>query len=68
MQAVADGSLIAHVYENGREIGTATLVLPVFGVSEQMSIEITGIGLEDADKDKKHTVTFSATNLWLMER
>lgn len=64
--AVADGTIIAHVFEEGREIGTANLVLPVNGT--EMKTGILGIGLSGADPTKSHKVTFTASNLWLQER
>ena len=68
MAAVADGSIVAHVLESGREIGTATLVFPAFGIDDSQEFELKGIGLDGADKGNNHTVTFTASNLWLMER
>lgn len=66
VSAVIDGTIIGTVYEDGTEIGKVTFVLPLYGVSKQ--IEITGMGLSGATKDKKHTVKFSANDLWLMEK
>ena len=63
--AVADGTIIAHVFENGKEIGKAYMVLPVDGVSKQTGI--IGMSLSEANIGQKHTIEFSADNLWLME-
>ena len=68
MTAVADGTIIAHLREGDKEIGTANLVLPCFGVDHNKSVKVTGMGLEGAERGKQYTVTFSANNLWLMER
>lgn len=64
--AVADGSIIAHIIEDGNEIGTASMVFPVNGVTS--STGIAGIMLSGAHKEKKQTVTFNAGKLWLMEK
>ena len=63
--ATADGTIVAHVIEDGRDIGLANLVLPVNGVVGK--IGIMGIGLSGADPTKKQKVVFSANNLWLQE-
>ena len=69
MDAVADGTIIAHLSQDGTEIGTAKLVLPCFGVDHNESIELKGMGgHKGAREGKKSTVTFSANNLWLMEK
>lgn len=66
VSAVADGTLIAHVFEDDREIGTATMVLPVNGVSSKTGL--VGMALTGAHQDKKQTVTFTDGRLWLMEQ
>lgn len=64
--AVADGTLVAHVFEDDKEIGTATMVLPVNGVSGKTGL--IGMALSGAHQDKKQTVTFTKGRLWLMEK
>ena len=64
--AVADGTILAQVYEDGVKIGSANMVLPVNGVSQKASI--AGICLSGAHPGKKHTVEFTEKNLWLLEK
>lgn len=64
--AVADGTLVAHVFEDDKEIGTVTMVLPVNGVSGKTGL--IGMALSGAHQDKKQTVTFTKGRLWLMEK
>lgn len=66
MAAVADGTIIAHVKDGSRVIGTAKMVFPVDGVAWPTSIE--GICLSGAKQGKKYTVTFTPYKLWLMEK
>ena len=64
--AVADGTICAHVFEDGIEIGSANLVFPVNGIYQKNCIQ--GIGLSGAHKDKKQTIVFSPEDMWLIER
>ncbi len=64
--AVADGTLIAHVLDDGQEIGTSYMVLPFNGV--EGTVTVAGMGLSGAEKGKEYTVTFSPYKLWLMEK
>lgn len=64
--AIADGTIIAHVFEDGKEIGVANMTIPLNGVSG--IVNIMGMGLAGASKNKSHTVTFSPGQLWLIER
>ncbi len=64
--AIADGTIIAHVISEEKEIGTAKMVLPVEGVSTKVGI--VGVGLTGAELGKKYTVKFSAHKLWMMEK
>ena len=64
--ATIDGTIIAHVYEDNREIGTATMVLPVNGVNS--STGLVGISLSGANPNKEHTVSYNAGKLWMIER
>ena len=63
--AVADGTLIAHVYEKNKEIGKAIMVLPVNGVKNVVGI--IGMGIDGAEVGKKYDVKFTADKLWLIE-
>ncbi len=64
--AVADGTITAHIWEGIRQIGTAQMVLPIDGTARKT--DIIGMGLSGAYQARKYTVTFSATNLWLIEQ
>ena len=64
--AVADGTIIAHVKDGNREIGTAKMVFPVNGIGWSTN-HIEGIGLSGAEIGKNYTVTFTPYKLWLME-
>lgn len=64
--AVADGTIVAHIMENGHEVEAVNLVLPKYGVSTE--VQLTGMTLSDRIHSSiPQTVTFSG-NLWLMER
>ena len=67
VDAIVDGTILAHVYEDGQHVGTATMVLPKRGVSSYGRVPVMGIGLSGAHPDKKQTVQFEAGNLWLIE-
>lgn len=65
-KAVADGTIIAKIYQNGRFIGVAQMVLPVYGVGNH-DVKLEGICLKGAEQGVPCTVEFAATNLWAME-
>lgn len=65
INAVADGTIIAHVYDGDRLIGSANMVIPVYGISR--SKQLVGMGLTGAKVNEQYTLKFSAKNLWLME-
>ena len=64
--AVVDGTFIAHIYEDQKEIGTAKLVLPINGASGKVGVQ--GLSLCKANPEKKHTVKYSPYNVWLIEK
>lgn len=67
--AVADGTLVAHVFEDYTEIGKVNMVIPYKGVnSSEHSVKIQGMGLTGAHGYKKQTVKFTAEKLWLIEK
>lgn len=66
VNAIADGTLMAHVYDGDKIIGTAKMVLPVDGVSDKVGI--VGVGLNGAEIGKDYSVKFTAHKLWLMEK
>lgn len=65
VEAVADGTIFANVYDGSVHIGTAMMVLPVDGVSHPVGIK--GMELSGAKLGKKYTVTYTPCRLWLME-
>ena len=50
----------------GALIGTAQLVLPVYGVG-RTAVTLEGIGLTGAVQGSPCSVKFTASNLWVME-
>jgi len=63
--AIVDGTILAHLYDGPKEIGTAKLVLPVDGVRDKVGV--VGVGLSGAQSGKKYTIIFTPYKLWLME-
>lgn len=64
--AVVDGTINAHIFQNQQEVGTAKLVLPTMGAGKDTQLE--GICLQGAAQGVPCSVTFSADNLWLIEK
>ena len=64
--AVADGTVLAKVYQDNSMIGVAQLVLPTYGVGTY-GATLEGICLVGAERGKPCTVKFAASNLWVME-
>lgn len=64
--AVADGTIVAHLHQNGVEVGHANLVLPIDGVTT--TAQTVGMGFSSAKQNVNTTITFTAKNLWLIER
>ncbi len=64
--AVADGTIIAKLYQKGQFLGVAQLVLPTYGVGKS-PVTLEGICLKGARQGVECTVQFAATNLWAME-
>lgn len=62
---VIDGTIAADLYQDGKRVGTALMVLPTFGISKQETVE--GMCIARADRKKKYTVKFRPHKLWLME-
>ena len=67
--AVVDGSVSADLYQYGKKVGNALLVLPALGIGQAATVE--GICLPDAQVGAKegvpYEVKFTAHNLWEME-
>lgn len=67
VQAVADGTLSANLYQEGHNVGNALLVLPTFGVDRTEAI-IEGICLSGAKQGIPYEVQFTPHLLWEMEK
>ena len=66
VDAIIDGTIIAKIYDGKTLVGTASLVLPKYGVKGETKLK--GICLYCGTKGKTYTVEYAATNLWAMER
>ena len=64
--AIVDGTILAHVFDGEKEIGTAKMVLPIRGVSTKTKIK--GMSLSGATLGTEYTVSFTGYNLWMMEK
>lgn len=67
VQAVADGTFSANLYQEGHNVGNALLVLPTFGVDRTEAI-IEGICLSGAKQGIPYEVQFTPYLLWEMEK
>lgn len=63
--AIVDGTIIAKIYDGDQLCGTAQLVLPVYGLGQ--NIPLNGICIDCCKPGKTYTAKFSAKNLWAME-
>lgn len=68
MPTVIDGSVLGKIYNNDRQIGTATLVFGEMGVSWSEKQHISGIALFCGKQGENYRVEFAPNNLWAMER
>lgn len=64
--AVVDGTIVAKIYDGEQLCGTAQLVLPVFGLGQDIPLQ--GICLDCCEPGKSYTAEFVAKNLWAMEK
>jgi len=64
--AVVDGTIIAKIYDGDQLCGTAQLVLPVYGLGQ--NIPLNGICIDCCEPGKNYTAKFTAKNLWAMEK
>ena len=64
--AVVDGTIIAKIYDGDRLCGTAQLVLPIYGLGQ--NITLNGICIDCCEPGKTYTAKFTAKNLWAMEK
>lgn len=67
IQAVADGTISANLYQEGHNVGNALLVLPTFGV-DKTEATIEGICLSGAKQGIPYEVRFTPHLLWEMEK
>ena len=66
LPAVVDGVVSADLYQEGVKVGNALLVLPLYGIGNQTTIE--GICLSGAKRNVPYEVKYTAYRLWAMER
>ena len=66
VKAIVDGTIVANIYDGNKLCGTADLVLPVYGLGE--NIPLTGICLRGFESGKEYSVKFSAANLCAIEK
>lgn len=64
--AVVDGTIIAKIYDGDQLCGTAQLVLPMYGLGQ--NIPLNGICIDCCNPGKNYTAKFTAKNLWAMEK
>ena len=66
---VVDGCLIADILLDGRQVSSAVVPLPVYGVPcGGKAVEATGIGDGYIEADKPLDVVLHPANLWIMDR
>lgn len=66
VSAVVDGTIIAEIYDGNQLCGTAQLVLPLYGLGQ--NIPLKGICINCCKPGKNYTVEFVPKNLWAMEK
>lgn len=64
--AFIDGSLVAKIFQDGKFLGVADLVLPAKGLNEN-SVTLKGISMCNADCEKQCQISIMAKNLWKIE-
>ena len=67
IKATVDGTILAELYDGIYYIGSAKLVLPVWGTRKDAIAYLGGMALFCGQPDKKYTVRLKAGNLWAME-
>lgn len=63
--AIVDGTIIAKIYDGDQLCGTAQLVLPMYGLGQD--IPLNGICIDCCQPGKTYTAKFSPKKLWAME-
>ena len=64
--SVIDGTSVAKIYDGDRRVGTAQLVLPVYGLGQ--NITLRGICIDCCKPGKEYNVKFTARTLCALER
>ena len=64
--ACVDGTIVAKIYDGDKLCGTAQLVLPIYGLGQ--NITLNGICIDCCQPGKHYSVKFVAKNLWAMEK
>lgn len=67
VKATVDGTILAELYDGIYCVGSAKLVLPVWGTRKDAIAYLGGMALFCGQPDKKYTVHLKAENLWAME-
>ena len=62
---VIDGAIVAEMYQSGKKIGSALMVLPTFGVKDTATV--MGISTCHADAAEPYDIKFRPYHLWIME-
>lgn len=65
--AKVDGTVVAKIMNNNKEVGNAFMVLPLYGVSYPNEVELTGMILNAGTQETDYDVSFTATNLYAIE-
>lgn len=66
--AVIDGTIIAKIYDADTYIGYASMVLPKYGIEKKASLSGMCLFCGKKENVDSYSITFSAYNLWAMER
>lgn len=65
---IIDGTIIAHIIdENGKEVGTANLVIPFIGLRTTNDTILKGMCLCCCKQNNKYSLEFEPKNLWVIE-
>lgn len=66
VKAVVDGTIIAKIYDGDVLCGTAQMVLPIYGLGQ--NIPLNGICIDCCKQGVEYKVKFVAKNLWAVEK
>lgn len=65
VRAVVDGTIIAKIYDGDQICGTAQMVIPMYGLGQ--NVPLNGICIDCCKPGKTYTAKFVAKNIWAME-